>query len=356
MNELFVAPDSYTHRLKTVLNSPGRTLVLVNLVVFAVMVLSGVSVTSPLSGDLLDWGANFAPLTNCGEPWRLVTSMFVHIGLMHLAFNMWVLWSYSPIAEALFGKLGFLVLYFGSGIVASATSAYWHPEIMSAGASGAIFGMVGAMIAALGLSTRRGSPAGPLVAFVVYNVIFGFTVPAIDNAAHLGGLVGGWVCGKLLGPPRRGYGGRKLVRYLLAPAFAVALAVTLGSFADEQRCIEGKLHMAMRAVDKDDRGKALSKVRALSREYPQNALVRKELGRLLAVAGDYEQALLELDLALALNPESVDAEGLRAFCLANLGRVDEAVSTLERAIERNPKDSWLKNLLKEIRAIQEELR
>jgi rhomboid protease GluP len=348
MIDPFNAQTTNVNRMKVILRSPGRTLVVINLAIFALMVLSGVSVSAPTSGQLLDWGANFAPLTNCVQPWRLFTSLFVHIGLMHLAFNMWVLWSYAPITEALFGRAGFVILYFSAGLVASATSAFWHPETISAGASGAIFGMVGAMIAALGLSTRRDSPAGPLVAFVVFNVIFGITVPAIDNAAHLGGLGGGWLCGKLLGPPLRAYGGRKLVRYLLPPIFVAVLVVALGSFMDEQRCVDGKLHLAMNKVQKGSEAEALFAVRELSAQYPQNAMVRQQLGRLLAMSGDCEQGLLELEVALALDPTAKDVHGLMAYCYASLGRFDEAISMLKEAMERAPGDEWLKKLLDEV--------
>lgn len=341
----------------SILRSPARAIVAINIAIFALMVITGVSPFSPERGELLSWGANFSPLTSCGQQWRLLTSLFIHIGLMHLAFNMWILWSYGPIAEVIYGRVGFVLLYFGAGTAASVASTFWHPQSLSAGASGAIFGVVGAMIAAMGLSLRRGSPTGPLVAFVVYNVIFGLTVPAIDNAAHMGGLVGGWACGKLLGPQVK-LGGMRVVRppvrFLLPVFLAVALAAAPGYFADEEQCVEGKLYLASASAKNGEVGAAIKEVAKLVREKPENARIRAELGRLLAVAGEYEQALMELEVAAALDPVSPEILGLTGYCLANVGRLEEAVSVLEEAVELAPDDRWVAELLAQVKNIAQE--
>lgn len=179
-------------------------IILVNIAVFALMVLRGVSWMDPTSRELVKWGADFGPLTTNGEWWRTVTSMFLHIGIIHLAFNMYALYRVGELTERLFGNLGFAVLYLLAGVGGSVASLYRNPEIVSAGASGAIFGLFGGLIAFL-LVQRHAIPPKTLkslmssaVGLVLFNVVFGATVPGIDMAAHIGGLVAGLIVGLLL--------------------------------------------------------------------------------------------------------------------------------------------------------------
>ena len=117
----------------------------INIAVFAAMALQGIAM-DPTSEHLIHWGANFGPLTLGGQPWRLLTSTFVHIGLLHILFNMWCLWDLGAMCESLYGHWTFAAVYLISGVGASLTSVWWRPVGVSAGASGAIFGIVGALI------------------------------------------------------------------------------------------------------------------------------------------------------------------------------------------------------------------
>jgi rhomboid protease GluP len=182
-------------------------IVIVTVLIFVVMVATGVHVLSPTVQSMLDWGANFGPKTISGQWWRVVTSMFLHYGVLHLAFNMWVLWDLGRLVERLVGNVGFFALYFVSGIAGSLASLYWHPTTVSAGASGAVFGVAGALLGFIVL--RRDTVPGVMLAhlrnsvgmFVLYNVVFGMTVPGIDMAAHVGGLIAGFFCGLVLSQP-----------------------------------------------------------------------------------------------------------------------------------------------------------
>jgi len=182
-------------------------LVALNIIVFVVMAANGVSVFSPEIESLIQWGANVGPKTLLGEWWRLFTSMFLHIGLLHIGFNMWILWSSGPLVERLMGNLSFLIVYLISGIFGSLASAYWHPDAVSAGASGAIFGVFGAVLGFV-LPLRRSIPLqvftglkNSVLTFVVLNLLLGSAIPGIDMAAHIGGLVAGFVCGLVLSRP-----------------------------------------------------------------------------------------------------------------------------------------------------------
>ena len=121
-------------------------LVVACVAVFAAMVVRGVSPTEPSIEALLDWGGNFGPYVAVDhEYWRLFTSMFLHVGFLHLLFNMWCLLAAGPMVERFFGNLGFAVIYVISGIGGALASTAFHPLLVSAGASGAIFGIFGAL-------------------------------------------------------------------------------------------------------------------------------------------------------------------------------------------------------------------
>jgi rhomboid protease GluP len=183
-------------------------LVLACVVVFIAMVNSGVPAVRPTAAALLDWGANQGAFVILrGEYWRLLTSVFVHGGLIHLAVNMWCLINIGPLLERLYGNVGYTALYLAAGIGGAIASAATPPPKPSVGASGAIFGVLGALLSFL-IIHRRSIPAtvlrplrGSAVGFVIFNTIFGLIVPNIDQAAHMGGLATGFVVGLLLVRP-----------------------------------------------------------------------------------------------------------------------------------------------------------
>jgi rhomboid protease GluP len=176
----------------------------INVAVFFAMGLSGVSVTQPTIPQLLRWGANAGPLTLGGQPWRMLTANYVHIGIIHIALNMWCFWNLGFLAERIFGGWTYFLTYTVCGIAGSLASVWWHPGVVGAGASGAIFGIAGALIAALYLGklpiskeALRGTLKS-LLTFAAYNLFFGGVVAGIDNSAHIGGLVAGLALGAAL--------------------------------------------------------------------------------------------------------------------------------------------------------------
>ncbi len=177
----------------------------INVAVFVAMMLAGVSMLDNPSGqDLVHWGANFGPLTVSGQWWRLLTCVFVHGGLLHIGFNMWCLWDLGRLAESVYGHWTFAAVYLICGLAASVASVIWYPAVLSVGASGAIFGIAGALISSFYLgefSLPRAAISGTLrsvVVFVGYNLFFGAVIAHIDNAAHIGGLLIGLLLGALI--------------------------------------------------------------------------------------------------------------------------------------------------------------
>lgn len=155
---------------------------------------------------LVTLGANVAPLVADGQYWRLVASMFLHIGFLHLAVNAYALYQLGCLFELLLGSGQLLVTYFLSGIAGSLASVMFNRVELSAGASGAIFGLLGALIGFLVkrremLTPQAKSLLMQLLFWAVVNVVFGFSVKGIDNAAHLGGCATGLLLGLFL-PPR----------------------------------------------------------------------------------------------------------------------------------------------------------
>jgi rhomboid protease GluP len=184
-------------------------LIAANVLVFAAMVLSGVSFSSPTTQDALKWGADSAAKTiGEGQYWRLLTSTFVHFGIIHIAFNMYVLYQIGPFVQITFGRARYLILYFIAGLAGSIVSVYIHPYSVGAGASGAIFGLYGAVF---GFLLRERNVLNPAAmksirnsagVFILYNLAFGAMSRTTDVSAHLGGLLAGFLAGIALVRPR----------------------------------------------------------------------------------------------------------------------------------------------------------
>lgn len=205
-------------------------LININLLVFIVMVISGVHILLPENQDLLNWGANFRPMTLEGQWWRLFTACFLHIGILHLLLNMYALLYIGLLLEPYLGKTRFLAAYLISGIAASMTSLWWHDLTISAGASGAIFGMYGLFLALLTTNLLDKSVKKALLTsiavFVVYNILNGLKPNSgIDNAAHIGGLLSGLVIGYAFVPSLKQFE-NKAIKFSTIGALTVVLLIS----------------------------------------------------------------------------------------------------------------------------------
>jgi len=184
-------------------------LIAANVLVFAAMVATGVSFTQPTPLDVANWGGDYAPLTiGAHQYWRLLTSCFLHFGIVHIGFNMYVLYQIGPFIQMAFGRIRYLLIYFSAGLGGSIVSVFVHPMSVGAGASGAIFGLYGAVFGFLLIKRRSLDPAvtksiaKSAGIFVLYNVVYGSITRTTDLSAHFGGLVTGFVVGMLLIRPR----------------------------------------------------------------------------------------------------------------------------------------------------------
>jgi rhomboid protease GluP len=201
--------DTFTNLLFSRVRRADVTLaiVVINGVVFALLAAISRNPMQFPSELLIQAGGNFAPLVQKGELWRLLSALFLHGGLLHVGLNMLALYQAGQVVERLFGRAGFIVIYIGAGLLGNLASLWWKQGGVSVGASGAIFGVYGALLAYLLL--QRGSVPGEVfremrsgtLGFIGYSLFAGFSLQGIDNAAHLGGLAGGLLLGLAFAEP-----------------------------------------------------------------------------------------------------------------------------------------------------------
>jgi membrane associated rhomboid family serine protease len=207
--ERWSAIREFNLRVDAIGNKPWVTaaIVAINVAVFVAMAITTKKLGQFTVPELLAWGANFGPLTVNGQWWRTFTALFVHFSLLHIAVNLWALWNVGRLTERLFGSATLAFLYIGAGILASLSSIAWDPSLSTVGASGAIFGLFGAFLAFLSRQ-RKQIPVVILrkywistAVFVLFSLVNGAIQPGIDNAAHVGGLLCGFVLGYILARP-----------------------------------------------------------------------------------------------------------------------------------------------------------
>jgi rhomboid protease GluP len=221
-------------------------LVGINCLVFLGMVLNGVSIVAPGTEDLWRWGANNGrSVLYYGQWWRLLTANFVHVGILHLATNMWCLWNLGLLGEPMLGPFGMVAIYVLTGISGNLLSTavhpgvMGHPDIVGAGASGAVFGLAGVLIMLLN-SPLLPVPRAELQRLrksVIYFAVLNFVIGAgtliartsiqIDNMAHLGGFLSGLAMGVPL-VPRIGAPRGLFVRRQWVAFVAMAAILLLG--------------------------------------------------------------------------------------------------------------------------------
>lgn len=174
---------------------------------------------------LIAFGAKVNPLIAEGEWWRLITPMFLHIGWFHFAINMFALWSLGPLVERMYGSARFLTIYLIGGVIAT-TASFAFSESISAGASGALFGLVGALLY-FGLRDRSlfmKTLGPPLFIMLGLNVGLAFVLGAnLDHFAHAGGLIGGFVVSGVVGLPDETKRTQRLLFIVLAACLFGAL-------------------------------------------------------------------------------------------------------------------------------------
>ena len=323
-----------------------RVLITINLIVFAATCLaSGFNIKDIPVQTLLLWGADYGPFTLDGEYWRLLSSLFLHGGLIHIAMNMVVLMDIARTVERLLGTSKFLLVYFVAGIGGGLFSLFFTPDTPSVGASGAIFGVYGALLAFF-LRHRSQIPTDIMLAssrsigaFIVFNLVFGFVATHTDNAAHIGGLIFGFLQGFVLLNKEniRSWGLRNILGTLAVALLAAGAwhLDTLGLLDKRGALILTKVQ---RLIEEKQSDQAIAMIDQLAKERPDSDLVYEIRGVIYLQLGQMNKALLDAEQALKLNPENRRALLVRAEVNSKAERYDEALADIDKAISLAPTD------------------
>lgn len=173
------------------------TLIGINIVIFLITAFLSKSIFDIDINVLVDYGAKYNDFIDKGQIWRLLTCAFLHSGLIHIACNMYSLYIIGPQIEQIYGTLRYFAIYIASCITASLASYILSPNSISVGASGGIFGLMGALLAFAVIERNRIQKKymSSLIQIIILNLFIGLSIKNIDNFAHIGGLAGGMIIG-----------------------------------------------------------------------------------------------------------------------------------------------------------------
>jgi len=313
-----------------------------NTLVFVAMVAMGVSILNPTAQDVLSWGANFGPATLSGEWWRLLSAMFLHFGILHLALNMWCLWSLGRLSEGLMNRGTFLLLYLFSGIGGGLLSLAWHPMVISAGASGAVFGVAGGLAALFYVRNVQAPTAAmkkslaSVAIFILYNLVYGVTRPGIDNAAHLGGLAVGLAVGAVL-RPGKGNSTLRALGFPAAVACAAALIAGAGLVMRVQRPIT-ELAAGDKLLESGQTDQAIAKLRDVVAAAPDLAAGHYLLGNAYLRAAQNDEAMAEYQKAIELDGANLNYRLNLGVVYLRKDQPDRAVAEFRAVLEKDPEN------------------
>lgn len=291
----------------------------INVAVFIGMVLTGGAIMGFSGADLIRWGGNFSPASLSGQYWRWVTAGFVHGNLMHIGFNMWCLWSLGQLSEKLFGSWITAAVYVLTGVGGAMLSSFWNPARLEIGASGAIFGIAGAILSGIKFgnvslsSWQKRSITSSLIFFAGFNLFIGLA-PGIDNMCHIGGFISGLIFGVPLATANAS--GKKSFEWLTIVLAAAVLAV-----------------VGMRVI-------AIKGEPIRLQNEAVNQLEQK----------NYPAAIKLLEQATAASPDNEKSQALLGYAYQLNGERDKAIAAFKAAVEINPNDKRIQQALDELEA------
>ncbi|MCA1054826.1 rhomboid family intramembrane serine protease [Rossellomorea aquimaris] len=319
----------------------------IQVIMFLVLEMNGGS-QNPQT--LIEYGAKYNPLIIEGEWWRLVAPIFLHIGLLHLLMNTLALFYLGTAVEKIYGRTRFVLIYLLSGIAGSFAS-YLFTTNLSAGASGAIFGCFGALLyfGVLYPKIFFRTMGTNIIAVIILNLAFGFTIPGIDNAGHLGGLTGGFLAAGIVSVP----GVLRPVRQLLVLLLSVLL---VGAFyVNDQQASpsEWDVNTLNGVAQEKISNQEWEEAEKLLSDVVDNGSPNAETYFYLSYAeiklGDSLQAKDNLITALDKRDDFHEAHYNLALLLADSGEYDDALIHAEKAYELNNQEEKYKELINQLK-------
>ncbi|MGN1387118.1 MAG: rhomboid family intramembrane serine protease [Bacillus sp. (in: firmicutes)] len=318
----------------------------IQIIVFLLMEIAG---SSESTVTLVEFGAKYNPYILQGEWWRFITPIFLHIGFLHLALNSMALFYLGSSVERIYGSVRFFFIYLFAGF-AGVVASFVFTDTLSAGASGAIFGCLGALLY-FGISNKQlffRTMGMNIIVLLVVNLAFGFIMPGIDNAGHIGGLIGGFLAAAAFGLPKN----RKWLYQLAAAAVLIAgsAAMILYGFKDQADRNHDLMlsSLAQEYMESEENEKAetvLMKAISVNADSPNAYFL---LGNLKIDQEDYEKAQEYYLQTIESSPQFHQAHYNLALTYLQLGEIEKAKEQVDLAIEIAPSESSYQDLKIEI--------
>jgi rhomboid protease GluP len=318
----------------------------VQIMMFAVLEFRG---GSDNTFTLIENGAKFNPFIFQGEWWRFITPILLHIGFLHLLMNSFALYYLGPIVEKIYGNARFLFIYLFSGF-AGVLGSFLFSSSISAGASGAIFGCFGALLY-VGRVHRQlffRTMGYNIVAVIIINLIFGFIVPGIDNAGHIGGLAGGFLAALIVSLPKHTRYRERLIG-LLVSAVLLAGGFLYGFSA---RNLEKDINYALGVAQKFNEEEQYEQAVRVLEPFEENNIQNSGIYFLLSYAqiksNDLETGKKNLEKAVQADASFHEAYYNLALIYFNEGKVEQAQTAIEKAVKLQPQNKQYQQLLRQI--------
>ncbi|AIF43423.1 rhomboid family intramembrane serine protease [Virgibacillus sp. SK37] len=320
-------------------------LLAVNILLFLLLEVNGGSQSIP---TLIDFGAKYNPDIMSGEWWRIVSSMFLHIGLLHLFMNMLAVYYLGIAVERMYGSWRFLVIYFLAGI-GGGIASFAFSQHVSAGASGALFGLFGALLF-FGIHYKKiffQTMGKNVLILIGINIIFGFLVPQIDNAAHLGGLIAGFIAASITHLPKK-KNVQKQVLAIFIYVFALA-GIGYYGFYNNQNSQSYQLIQIENYLQEEKYNEVVELATdSLDKKGDMEATILFQRAYAFIELGNIDAAKQDLQEVVKINPEFPQAHFNLALLYYNTGEQEKAENAIQTAYDLNPENEDFIQLYEQI--------
>ncbi|GAB3051100.1 rhomboid family intramembrane serine protease [Virgibacillus ainsalahensis] len=320
-------------------------LLMLNIIAFVMFEKNGDSTSV---NDLIEFGAKYNPAIIDGQWWRIITSMFIHIGLFHLFMNMLAIYYIGSLVEKIYGSFRFIIIYFLAGIGGGLASFAFTTSV-SAGASGALFGMFGALLF-FGVIHKKvffQTMGMNVLILVGINVVFGFAVPQVDNGAHLGGLVAGFIAAGIVHLPHKRKPGMQLLAFLVYIAMIYGL-ITYGV----QNNLQNQSYQLMNMEEslKEEKYEEVAEIatEALEMEGDLDSVLLFQRAFAYIEMNQIELAIEDLEHSIQYDEALPEAYYNLALLYYNEGEDSRAEELIEIAYEKKPEDESFISLYEQI--------
>ena len=320
---------------------------IIQVVVFLLMELKGGSTNS---ATLIEFGAKSSPYILQGEWWRFFTPMVIHIGFVHLLMNTISLYLIGSEVERIYGNTRFLIIYLFAGFSGTLASFMMTPNL-AAGASGAIFGCFGALLYFGSVYPKLffRTMGSSVIVLIIINLVYGFAVPGIDNAGHIGGLIGGFLAAGIVSLPKKKFIMRQLILFVSTIGLTYfSLQYGFGHHNSAALTDETMARIAQDYLTEGEVEKANKLLIDYTKSHDDAPLSYFILGNISTKKGEYDQAKVQYEKAIEQNPQLHEAYYNLALVHIRLQEYTEAKQRLEKAIELDPSNESYSKLVKKL--------